>query len=93
MHEGPERKGTAMRYVAYWLGVLAFGAVLVGGLWLVAPATLAIVVQSLVVLIAAAGWFCAKHGPYLGEFFAARRPGWWERVVRARRTRDSSPTA
>ena len=65
-----------MRYVVYWLGILAFGAVLVGGLWLIAPATLGVVATSFAVLAAFAGWHCAKHGPTLRGFFAVRRPAW-----------------
>lgn len=82
-----------MRYVAYWLGVLAFGAVLVGGFWLIMPATLGVVVQSFVVLIAIAGWCCGKHGPTLRGLFAPRRAAFWARIVPARRGGRGSPTA
>ena len=68
-----------MRYVVYWLGIGAFGAVLVGGLWLIAPATLGVVVTSFAVMIGFAGWHCAKHGPTLRGFFALGRPVWRSR--------------
>lgn len=57
-----------MRYVVYWLGIIAYGAVLVGSLWSIAPATLGLVVTSFAVMIGFAGWHCAKHGPTLRGF-------------------------
>lgn len=57
--------------------MLAFGAVLVGGMWLIAPASLGMIGLSFALLIAFAGWYCAKHGPTLRGFFAPRRPAWW----------------
>lgn len=59
-----------LAWVVYWLGILAFGTVLVGGLWLIAPVSLGMAGLSFALLI-------AKHGPTLRGFFAPCGPAWW----------------